>query len=283
MITKKYTYDYDDYEDGNKDASTLIQEILDDPQLKTLEEIVIGCWGECYDNDVQIIIDTMVREKERFKHIRSLYIGDMTFEECEVSWIQQGDYSKLWEAFPQLESLIIKGSQGLILGNIVHNNLKNLEIICGGLPKIVINELAKAQLPSLERLNIYIGSDYYGFDGDITDIENLISHLTSFENLTYLGIGDSEIQDEIVEKVLENSIVSQLEILELSNGTLTDKGGKLILENKEKLMHLKKLDLHYHFLSDKMMNQLKNVGIEIDLDEQNENDEEYGNYAMLTE
>ena len=34
----------------------------------------------------------------------------MEYDECEVSWIEQGDYSKLWEAMPQLKQLGIKGS-----------------------------------------------------------------------------------------------------------------------------------------------------------------------------
>ena len=66
---------------------------------------------------------------------------------------------------PQLEKLVIKGSSELNLGTIAHENLKHLEIICGGLPKKVISSVQKASLPALQKLVLYIGAEDYGFDG----------------------------------------------------------------------------------------------------------------------
>ena len=56
-----------------------------------------------------------MEHKEKFQNIKSLFVGDMEMEECEVSWIEQADYSKIWEALPKLEKLTIKGSTGLKL------------------------------------------------------------------------------------------------------------------------------------------------------------------------
>lgn len=282
MNSKKYFYEYEDYEENNKDSKTMAKEILEDSCLDKLDEIIIGCWGDCWENNSQAIIDSFVDNKDRFKNIKSIYIGDMDYEECEVSWIEQGDYSKVWDALPNLEQLTIKGSQGLVLGEISHKNLKSLEIICGGIPKEVLNDIANSNLPNLEKLNLYIGVDDYGFDGDMEDIKKVIEN-DSFKNLKYLGLGDSEEEDKIVKIVLESKIIQQLEVLDFSNGTLSDKGGQVILDNKDKLLNLKKLDLHYHFLSDEKMDAISKLPIEVDLDDQQENDEEYGNYPMLTE
>ena len=90
----------------------------------------------------------------------------MDYEECEVSWIMQGDYGKLWTAMPQLKELTIKGSMDLRLGDVRHENLESLTIICGGLPVSVIEEIQKAKLPNLKKLVLYIGIDNYGFDGN---------------------------------------------------------------------------------------------------------------------
>ena len=282
MNSKKYFYEYEDYEENNKDSKTMAKEILEDSCLDKLDEIIIGCWGDCWENNSQAIIDSFVDNKDRFKNIKSIYIGDMDYEECEVSWIEQGDYSKVWDALPNLEQLTIKGSQGLVLGEMNHKNLKSLEIICGGIPKEVLNDIANSNLPNLEKLNLYIGVDNYGFDGDMEDIKKVIEN-DSFKNLKYLGLGDSEEEDKIVKIVLESKIIQQLEVLDFSNGTLSDKGGQVILDNKDKLLNLKKLDLHYHFLSDEKMDAISKLPIEVDLDDQQENDEEYGNYPMLTE
>lgn len=283
MESKKYLYEYEDYEDGEKDAKTMAKEIADDLELPKLEEIIVGCWGEAYENDVQSILDVFVEQKEKFLHVKSLFIGDMDYEECEVSWIKQGDYSRLWNALPNLEQLTIKGSSELVLGDICHENLKSLEIICGGLPKSVIRTIAEAHLPKLEKLNLYIGIEDYGFDGEGKDLEALLTHVKTFEKLNYLGLGDSEIQDEIAELVMRSGLAERLEVLDLSNGTLSDKGGQILLAHREDLAHLKKLDLHHHFMSEKVMKQFSSLGIEVDLSEKNENDDKYGNYPMLTE
>lgn len=153
--SKRYEYDYDDYEEGDKSAETMIADIMADEDFPSLEEIIIGSWGDAWEDACQNIIDDIVANKDKFSHIKSLFIGDMNYEDCEVSWIMQADYSKLWYAMPQLESLSIKGSTDLELGNIKHDNLKKLEIICGGLPESVIESITKAKLPSLETLVIY--------------------------------------------------------------------------------------------------------------------------------
>ncbi len=280
--SKKYLYDYEDYEDGDKDANTIAQEILNDPELKELKEIIIGCWGESYENSVQTILDELVANKEKVLHIESLYVGDMTYEECEVSWIEQGDYSKLIAALPNLKNLTIKGSNELSLKNLNHENLESLEIICGGLPKEVIQEIAISILPKIKKLNLYLGIDDYGFNGDIEDIKKLLEN-PYFKNLKYLGLGNSEIQDEIVEVTLNSNIISNLEVLDFSNGTLSDKGAEIIINNIDKLKGLKLLNLSYNFITDEIMEKLKKMPIEINVDEQMENDDDYGNYPMLTE
>ncbi|SNT24955.1 hypothetical protein SAMN05446037_10625 [Anaerovirgula multivorans] len=280
--SKKYFYDYEDYEDGDKDAHTMAEEILSDPEIKELKEIIIGCWGESYENSVQSILDELVANKEKILHIESLYVGDMTFEECEVSWIEQGNYSELISELPNLKHLTIKGSNGLSLKNLNHQNLESLEIICGGLPQSVIEEIAESYLPKIKKLNLYFGVENYGFDGDIEDIKKLLQN-PHLKNLKYLGLGNSEIQDEIVEVTLNSEMISNLEILDFSNGTLSDKGAQIIIDNIDKLKHLQLLNLHYNFITDEYIEKLKKLPIQINLDEQMENDDEYGNYPMLTE
>ena len=127
-----------------------VAEILEDPEFAELTEVVIGDWGNAWEDDCQEIIDGIVEHADRFSHIDSLFIGDMDYECCEVSWIMQGDYSRLWEAMPQLRSLTIKGSTDLVLGKISHENLEELTIICGGLPVSVIQSIREAKLPDLK-------------------------------------------------------------------------------------------------------------------------------------
>lgn len=282
--SKKFSYSWEDYEDSDKDASTLLADILSCEDLEKFEEIIIGCWGESYDNDVQVILDGIVEQKERFQHVKSLFVGDMEMEECEVSWIEQGDYEKLLMALPNLEKLTIKGSTGLTLGKVSHENLKELEIICGGLPKEVIHSITEANLPNLTSLTLYIGIDDYGFDGDIEDIKQLVSH--PFPKLKKLGITDSEMQDEITAKVVKSPYMNQISELSLSMGSLSDVGGALLLEEVPKHPNIQSLDLEWHYMSDSMMKKLKQLPIAVNVEDQQEEDEfdgEIYRYAMLTE
>lgn len=283
--SKTYKYDYDDYEDGGKSAETLIKDILADPEFENLTELIIGDWGNTWEDDCQRIIDGIVENADRFSHIERLFIGDMNFEECEVSWIMQGDYSRLWAAMPQLKSLTIKGSTDLALGKIRHENLEELVIICGGLPQSVIQSVQEARLPALKKIQLYIGVENYGFDGDAGTIREFLEK-ADFPKLEYLGITDSEIQDELTEVVLESKFMGQIHTLDLSMGTLTDKGGELLLKKLPSWPNVKTLDVHYNYLSDEMADKLEQLPIEVDVSESEEADEYDGEIymnAMLTE
>lgn len=287
--SKTFGFTFDDYDNEECNVNTLFQSILTDNELPELEEIIIGDWKDAWDDEAgsaQILIDGILENKDRFSHIKSLFIGDMDFESCEVSWIIQGDYSRLWSALPNLEKLVIKGSTNLELGNIAHEKLQHLEIICGGLPKSVIASVRDANLPSLKTLLLYIGVEDYGFDGDISTIKDLLAQ-SDFKELTYLGLTDSEIQDDVTEAVMQSGYISQIETLDLSMGTLTDKGGRILLDRLPEFPNIKNLNVEYHFLSDEMMEKLENLpGIKVNADDQQEPDEYDGDiyyYPMLTE
>ncbi len=282
--TKRYTYDYDQYESG-KGPATMVEDILADPEFPGLSELVIGCWGSAYEDSCQEILDGIVEQAEKFSHIEKLFVGDMDYEECEVSWIIQGNYCRLWAAMPQLKELTIKGSSDLALGEICHEGLESLAIICGGLPTEVILSIQKAKLPNLKKLLLYIGVEDYGFDGNADTVRALLAE-ADFPKLEYLGIVDSEIQDELTEVVLGCKFMGQLKTLDLSCGTLSDKGAALLVEKLPAYPNIQLLDIHHHYLTDQAVESLRQLPMEIDVSDQNEVEVYRGEVwmnAMLTE
>ena len=282
--SKKYEYDYEQYEAG-KGPDSMVRDILADPEFGEVTDVVIGSWGSAWEDVCQKILDEIADNGAGFAHVEKLFVGDMDYEECEVSWIIQGNYSRLWKALPDLKELTIKGSTDLVLGQVEHENLESLTIICGGLPASVMEEIGNAKLPNLRKLVLYIGIDNYGFDGDGDTVQNLLEK-SDFPKLEYLGIEDSEIQDELAHVVLESKYMKQIHTLDLANGTLTDKGGRMLLEKLPSFPNIKMLDVHYHYMSDGMVSKLKELPVEVDAAEPNE-PEEYGGEiwmnAMLTE
>lgn len=285
-MEKKYYHEYEDYEDG-KTAETMVGEILADPEFQNIDKLIIGDWGGAYEDSCQAVLDAIADNADKFSHITSLFVGDMDYEECEISWIIQGDYSRIWEAMPQLKEITVKGSTDLKLGKIKHSNLESLTIICGGLGSDVIKEIEEAELPKLKKLLVYIGSENYGFDGDADTVRSLLAN-SDFPELEYLGIADSEIQDELTAVVLDCKYIDSITTLDLSCGTITDKGGELLLKKLPELKNLKKLDLSYNYLSDEMKEKLTAAApaVEMDLSDSQEADEWDGELwynAMVTE
>ena len=144
---KKYALSYDEAEEG----VNLMDKILKDKKLPSLKQITIGCWG--YEGeDCSDIADGIVENKEKFAHFEGLFWGDIDFEEQEISWIEQVDLSPVLDAMPLLNNLKIKGTNNLSIGKKPRPNLKSLEIISGGLPDSVVEDILGSDLPNLEKL-----------------------------------------------------------------------------------------------------------------------------------
>lgn len=281
MSETKLAIEYDQYENGEK-MEVLLEALAASPDGKTLTSLVIGDWGGAYENDSSEVVETLVRLKGEFPALRKLYIGDMTFEECEVSWINQSNLGPLLAAYPELTSLTIKGSTGLALDPARHENLEELVIICGGLGKDVLASISQGHFPKLKKLELYLGVDNYGFDGSLEDVLPLIEP-GKFPELTYLGLKDSEIQDEIAIAVADAPILDRLHTLDLSMGTLSDKGAEALLAS-ERVKKLQFLNLSYHYMSDEMVARWQASGLAVDVSEQQESDDEDDwRYPALTE
>lgn len=278
-VERRFFLTYDESDEG-KSLLEKMEKFLSDPKAQEVTKITIGMWTEPFDTSCQDILDFLSDNNSRLPKLRELFVGDMSYEECEISWIIQGDYSKVITAYPDLESLYIKGSQNLKLGVINHKNLQRLTIECGGLDKDIIGNISKSTIPSLQHLELYLGVDDYGFNGSLNDIDPLLKK-GLFPNLKYIGLKDSDIADDIAESLDGATILDQIEELDLSLGTLSNKGAEALLNN-EKIKNLKKLNLYYHYMSKDMMKKIKGIGITVDVNGQQEEEDDY-RYPAVTE
>lgn len=242
-----------------------------DPKIAQLEALLVGSWGDSYENTSAVVVDSLVQARDRLPSLRALFIGDMTFEECEISWIRQSDISSLYAAFPKLEWLQLRGGEGLELGRVSLPKLRGLVIETGGLGSNVLKSLAAADLPELEHLELWLGTEDYGWDGDLDDIAPLLQE-GRFPKLRYLGLRDFEQVDELAPRLVASPVVRQVETLDLSLGNLSDAGAAALLQLPTDA-RLQRLDLHHHYLSDDMMARLQRLPFEVDLDDRNEPDE----------
>jgi hypothetical protein len=229
--------------------------------------LVVGSWSDAYDSGPDGIFEALIGAKEKLPRLRGLFLGDITYEECEISWIHQGDVTGLLGAFPDLEDLGVRGGEGLLFPAVRHERLRSLVVETGGLDVGVVRGIAASDLPALENLDLWLGTSWYGANADVSDLEPFLSG-TRLPSLRYLALRNSEIQDEIAVATAGAPVVARLEVLDLSMGTLGDDGAEALL-NGQPLTHLKKLDLHHHFMSEAMVQRLSDAlvpaGVELDV------------------
>ena len=240
-------------------------QFLEDPASVETPAIIFGLFGES-DTSSEPLVEALVAARQRLPKLKGIFLGDIVSEENEVSWIQQGDVSPLFQAYPALEHFRVRGNTGLTLGRIQHEKLKSLVVETGGLSVSVIADVVACSLPALEHLELWLGDEGYGWDGTLADVQPLLDG-GLFAKLKYLGLRDSQIADEIAVAAAVARILSQLETLDLSNGTLGDKGAEALL-NSPAIKSLRKLDLHYHFMSPKTAARFASLGIEVDVSDQ---------------
>ncbi|MFB7529457.1 STM4015 family protein [Streptomyces sp. NPDC056178] len=233
--------------------------------------LIIGQWGESCDETSSYPIDLVIATADRLTSLEAVFVGDLTMEEAEISWIEQSDVTALLRAFPGLRELGVRGGTGLVFSPSEHKRLRSLTIETGGLPVGVIRGILDSELPALERLDLWLGVSEYGGDADVADLAPLLSG-SRFPGLTHLGLRNSELQNEIATAVASAPVVAQLRALDLSHGTLGDEGAAALLDGQP-LTHLERLDLHHHFMTEPMQDRitqaLESSGVRVDVSERN--------------
>jgi hypothetical protein len=252
---------------GEADGTRWIDKLtglLADPESSRIAGIVVGPWSsEIGDmGSSEPIIEALIAARDRLPGLRAVFLGDIVREENEISWINQSDVAPLLSAYPNLEHFRVRGSEELALDVSEHQRLQSLTIECGGLPRDVLQQVLAARLPALEHLELWLGTDSYGWDGTVEDLAPLLSG-TLFPKLRYLGLRDSEIADEVAVAAAQAPILERIEVLDLSLGTLSDEGALALLKSPL-IRQLKKLDIHHHFCSAAMVAELEGLGIEVD-------------------
>ena len=231
-------------------------------------------WGKESDGSSKEIIQALVQRQHRLAGLRALFLGDIIVEENEISWIQNSDVTPLLQAYPALEVFRVRGGNGLEFSRVQHQHLRELIVETGGLPRSVIREICRADFPNLEHLELWLGSAGYGWDGGVEDLQPILDG-KRFPKLKSLGLRNSEIVDEIAPVLVNAPVLRQLEVLDLSNGNLSDVGAQALL-NLPKDIPLKELNLNHHYMSGGMIKKLKKaLSCQVQADDGHDPNEEW--------
>lgn len=270
-----------DYE-SEESQSELLDAFLAQIDPRDLETLIIGAWSEAHESGPDEILEQLIHRRADLPNLRHLFVGDITYEECEISWIIQSDYNPILEAFPGLQSLRIRGSTDLGLGAFEHASLQELAIECGGLPSRIVGAIAGSSLPALKRLELWLGDANYGFDGELVDYVSLLQRIDA-SRLSYLGLRNAQNSDELAQYLAGQSWINRLHTLDLSMGTIGDDGAKAWCESPH-LKGLSVLDLSHHYISESWQTKLRALPCKVVLDDPQDAGETDGDrYVQVSE
>lgn len=246
--------------------------------------LIVGSWVDAYESAPDEEMAAIIAASGQLPSLRALFFGDITFEQCEISWINQTSMTPLLDGFPQLRSFGVRGGQSLDMSGVKHEGLRSLTVETGGLDAAVVRDIGAAELPALEHLDIWLGTSWYGANTVAADLEPFLTG-ARLPALKSLALRNSEIQDDIAAALAGAPVVARLETLDLSMGTLGDEGAEALLGGQP-LTHLKKLDLHHHYLSEPMRERilatLEPAGVVVDLSEAESADDD-SRYTAVAE
>jgi hypothetical protein len=260
---------------------------LDEVRGEEVTALVLGRWWEGWeDRGIDAALDVITADAHRLPRLRAVFLADVEREEAELSWIKQGDVSRVLRAWPDLRELGVRGGEGLVVEPLRHEGLRSLWIESGGLPAAAVRALGACEFPALERLELWLGTTWYGGDCTPEDIGPLLTMLGRCPELRHLGLQNSDIQDDIAIALSSAPVVAGLRSLNLSMGTLSDEGGAALLAGQP-LTHLRSLNLDHHYLSDELTERLREAlephGVRLGLTPADEPDDPESRYVAVGE
>ncbi|MBN3898226.1 MAG: HEAT repeat domain-containing protein [Nostoc sp. NOS(2021)] len=258
--TAKKAYVLDD------DVTTFLRE----PEVNKVEALIFRGYYDLW----------RILSPEILKNIKALFYGPYDID-YQISWTATQDISLILKVFPNLEMLLVRGGDDCRAYSepwekfisLRHERLKVLIVETGGLSRDKIAQFFSLELPALEHLELWLGTDEYGGNSSIDDLMPIFSG-NLFPKLTYLGLRNSEYANNIAASIVNSSVINTIKILDLSLGDLGDEGAEALL-NCPAVNQLDILNISNSCLTEEMVERLKLLDVEVIADTEKEPGDRY--------
>ena len=254
------------------------QVLVKDPQARDVE--ALACWMSeeyiCYEQ-CRSFVDALCKARKRLTSLKALFIGDRREHEFNKPRLYLSEIAPILKSYPHLEVLKLHGflSPEPQFKGLRHDYLKTLIIESAWLTSKDVAHICALDLPALEYFELWMSHK--------ATPESIIDSLTpvlsgkSFPNLIYLGLRSFEHADEIVEALVQSPLLDRLAVLDLSMGTLTDKGAEILLQCPA-IDRLHTLNVSMNCLSTNMIQKLSGLNCWVISQPQTNEDDRY--YAL---
>ena len=243
------------WDNEDMDFLPALEAMLSHDSARFLEVVRIGLCdleGEVvYDESIGVLVAAGERPS-----VRHLHLGDFEYpDDTEISWTDVGDCTSLFGLYPNLRHLHLQGGS-IQLSPVTHASLEKLQLHTGGLLGPTAVAIGRSSFPALTHLEVWFGTDNYGGTTKVSDID-VILQSKGLGAVKWLGLMNYDGADKLVKALPGAPILPQLEVLDLSMGTLTAAGAQVILDNAAAFAHLKVLNLKDNFISDELVAKLQ--------------------------
>jgi hypothetical protein len=273
-----------DFDGSNGTFAELFEQFLADPRVSEVKALSVGFWGSEYA-DVEYCGDLpqllINAASGPLSQLEALFVGDISYEENEVSWIEQFELGGVVNAFKKLKHFKARGGMGLSLSEMDNASLETLILETGGMDGGVVRQIIEAKLPALSHLELWTGNKGYGATVTLEDVKPLLVGTAypamryPFPALKYLGIRNSELADEVAEMLHDAKVLDFVKTIDLSKGLLSDRGVKALAGN-EGLSKLSTLDVSNNYIGDAdLLDRVAALGVKVINSGQKSSEEDY--------
>lgn len=224
------------------DLAALVERLLPLPMCRFIRRLSFGLnhgvtqYGE-RTNTYTPVVEALIKQP-RLARIHHLAFGvqepaiDEEYGETEPlhAW---GDLSALWPHVPQLRTLEVKGSAG-ILGALELPELRSVTLEVEGLEPEVFSEVLAARWPKLERFVLWD-------QGGVVELEPLL-HVLSTVPLTHFGLPFTDQLEALLERLRGSPMLKGLRVLDLHQSVLQGPMLAWLIEHLADFKQLERLD-----------------------------------------
>lgn len=237
------------------------------PAAADVPGLVVGAWDGMAGQHLQPVVDWLVANADRFRSLVGIFLGDISHAECPLLDIRQCDPAPLPGAFPGLRVLGVRGATPV--SPMEAPALERLILETCGLPREAVEGVAGSRLPALRDLELWLGSAEGGRTVSDEDLRPLLDDPPpALRNLRLRNAGGA---DDLAAALAEAPVLDQIDVLDLSFGTLTDDGARA-LAAAPALRKLTAVDLSANYLSFAVVAELVAAGLPIEAGDQRQAD-----------
>jgi hypothetical protein len=246
-----HVYDYE------RDAIDILKALLAAPSLRLLGKLTLGMPSEDGDNDYAPMLDVLTRGPA-LPALRKFHLGDFVFpDDCELSWMEVGDVGPALKKMPNLVELTLQGANIGLPARVSLPDLTSLTVITSSLKKTSARALCTWEVPAIENLTVWFGSNEYGCDAKAADIAPMLADAKRMPKLAALCLCNAEEQDAIAALVARSPLAPQLEVLHLHLGLMGEEGAASLIAHRAAFKRLAELDVSENYLEGSSIQALK--------------------------